>query len=344
MGILKKLLILLVILITMLLLTYLYNERIKIMKTLQDYESMQTMDDTSNDANKNSELMGLESLPIPSISNARFNNDLPLREYVVKGAYNAAFTGNYVNTEMIRHVLLRGCRFLDFEIYSVDKKPFVGFSNTTTFSKIESKNKFALADALQTINDHAFQSPTPNMHDPLFLHIRVKTDEDGLTKSIAQSIEENLRSRLYQGAINGTTKISKLIGKVVIVFDTSLAKFDDSSKKVVNIESNSDNLRLYRNMYITNKKIDPVYVKDDGISTDVEKYQIVLPDTGGDFYGRKRNPNSHVLVKDYGIQIICCAFYNQDSELNKFEKLFGEHRSAFVPLASAVHYIEKMEE
>ena len=55
MGILKKLLILLVILITMLLLTYLYNERIKIMKTLQDYETMQTMDDTSNDANKNSE-------------------------------------------------------------------------------------------------------------------------------------------------------------------------------------------------------------------------------------------------------------------------------------------------
>ena len=43
-------------------------------------------------------------------------SDLPLKEYCIKASYNSAVSGNYVNKNMLKHVLSRGCRFLDLEI------------------------------------------------------------------------------------------------------------------------------------------------------------------------------------------------------------------------------------
>ena len=48
--------------------------------------------------------------------------DLPLKEYCIKASYNTACSGNYVSKDMIRHVLSRGCRFLDFEVFYIKHK------------------------------------------------------------------------------------------------------------------------------------------------------------------------------------------------------------------------------
>ena len=48
------------------------------------------------------------------------NANLPISQYVIKGSYNSAISGNYVSTDMLYYVLSRGCRFIDFEIYYID--------------------------------------------------------------------------------------------------------------------------------------------------------------------------------------------------------------------------------
>ena len=64
----------------------------------------------------------------PSITNVSdTTKNLPLKELCIKASYNTAYNGydiiNTTNTngsyhDMIEYVLSRGCRFLDFELYS----------------------------------------------------------------------------------------------------------------------------------------------------------------------------------------------------------------------------------
>ena len=85
-----------------------------------------------------------------------------------------------------------------------------------------------------------------------------------------------------------------------------------------------------------NQNINPVFSDENG--TDSKKLQLVLPDIEGNMLGMLRNPEFNTLLKDYGIQIICFNFYNQDVELANYEKMFGELRSTIIPLNEAIKY------
>ena len=65
-----------------------------------------------------SELSSLDNTDLPiSISSIKKNiTGETLKEYVIKGSYNTAITGKYVNLDMVRYVLSRGCRFVDYEV------------------------------------------------------------------------------------------------------------------------------------------------------------------------------------------------------------------------------------
>ena len=64
-------------------------------------------------ANKNSPSIGNIQSIQPKIAN------MPLKEYCVKASYNSAVSGKSVNKNMIKYVLNRGCRFLDFEVFYI---------------------------------------------------------------------------------------------------------------------------------------------------------------------------------------------------------------------------------
>ena len=58
----------------------------------------------------------------------RFNNiqsikskftNMPLHEYCIKSSYNSACSGDYVSANMVKEVIKRGCRFLDFEVFYI---------------------------------------------------------------------------------------------------------------------------------------------------------------------------------------------------------------------------------
>ena len=123
--------------------------------------------------------------------------DLPLREYCIKSSYNSALSGNYVSTDMIKYVLGRGCRFLDFEIFYINNNPCVAYSADPTFVTITSKNFITLNEALKTVIINGFSGPSPNANDPLFIHFRIKCQNPEIFNKIGMCVNNYLSSRLY---------------------------------------------------------------------------------------------------------------------------------------------------
>ena len=287
--------------------------------------------------------------------------NLPLKEYFIKASYNSALSGDFMNSDMVKYVLSRGCRFLDFEVFSIDNIPYVAYSTDSTFSDIDSKNKILLSDILKTIAGYGFMSPSPNPNDPIFIHFRIKSKDPELYKQIAMSIDLNLKTRLYKNEktgsimVNGQTKLSKLMKKIIIVLDKSTAPNYKSYpecdlepcynlSRYVNMESGGDTVRSYKYDRIINQQTTPPHIRDNGLSTDISDLKMVFPDAGSNIIGALRNYGSNDLVLDYGVQIAFYRFYQKDTNLIEYEKLFSDNKSAFIPMPLLINYIKTKED
>ena len=290
------------------------------------------------------------------ISNASFDPtiDNSLRNYCIKASSNTAYTGGYMNLNMIKYALSRGCRFLDFEVYMKDGVPIVAYSNNK--SSVESFTSDApavsLAGALSTVMSNAFADTCPNEKDPIFIQLRIKTYLSTAYSQIARIIRATMAPKLYTqaGANNSNiavpvtldTQLPELVGKAIIIVDrASSPGYDNyatctdtdtecySLADCVNINSNSQSVRLYDEDSLTFQPINPP-------DPSVYLLRIVFPSLS--FFNNVTNSNTFYLIENYGAQIIAQAFYNNDSNLAAYEEMFKEHKSAFVPLSSAVTY------
>ena len=183
---------------------------------------------------------------------------LPLKEYIVMSSYNSARSGKYMNVDMIKYVLSKGCRFLDFQVFfgpdpnpkdpkNVATLPFVAYSSNTSDSVInlESLNQVLLNDVFMAISKNAFSSPSPNPGDPLFINLRIYTTPTSasttdakstnseantikLYQQIALLIYTYFNSKLYHSSktandVYGNTSLSDIMGKIIISLDIKVA-------------------------------------------------------------------------------------------------------------------------
>lgn len=277
----------------------------------------------------------------------------PLKEYVIKSSYNSAITGNYVNADMVKHLLKRGCRLLDFEVLYIEEKPFVTYTTDPKLETINTDNKVLLDNILSAAVSQAFTQPTPNYEDPLFIHLRVKSNNAAVYKAVAKSIDATLRAKLYPTKITDKTKLSDVMGKVVIIMDKSANRkyADDSAcgikekdcyniSKYINLESGSDTLYLNTYTDILNQNYDIVRIQDKcDICTDVKRYRMVIPDK----LNNANNPDARELIGKHGCQLVTNRFYIRDENLDKYEKMFHDNKSGIIPLAFVLDYIKKRE-
>ena len=276
----------------------------------------------------------------------------PLKEYVIKSSYNSAITGNYVNADMVKYLLKRGCRLLDFEVLYIEDKPFVTYTTDPKMVTINTDNKVLLDNILTAAVSQAFTQPSPNYEDPLFIHLRLKSNNNAIYNAVAKSIDATLRAKLYPTKITDQTKLSDVMGKVVIIMDKTVNRTyaADSAcgnnkdcyniSKYINLESDSD--LLYQNTYtdILNQNYDIVRIQDKcDICTDVKRYRLVIPDK----LNNANNPDAHELIGKHGCQLVTHRFYIRDENLDKYEKMFHENKSGIIPLAFALDYIKKRE-
>ena len=111
-----------------------------------------------------------------SINMTKTNDtSLPINQYFVKASWNTAYNSysNIMDLSMVTTVLSRGCRFIDFEIYSTTETNGMNTSTTSSITNIipvvgysiQPKNNYQmdcndpvlrLIDVLTFVNDYAF--------------------------------------------------------------------------------------------------------------------------------------------------------------------------------------------
>lgn len=299
-----------------------------------------------------------------SISNiAEQKSKLPLFEYCIKSSYNTALDkNNTVSVDTVKSVLSNGCRFLDFELFYVDKVVEVATSaDKYNYTTITSKNAISLNDVFKCIIASAFSAPSPNPSDPLFIQLRVQAKDPVIYNEIGKIVDKYLSGLLFVGKVDGNTILKTLSNKIVLIIDITLspsyAKMshypecvrNDNGEmvqsptcfhlsKYINIESGSQRLSTFSYGNMQRQATTPLVVATSNTPmTKTLLLRIIVPDD----INENKNPNSSKYILEYGVQFILNRFYIKDTALKEYEEIFTKNNSAFVPFADCLYSIEK---
>ena len=166
----------------------------------------------------------------PSDSQSKFK----LRDYYIKAAHNAfnpdKFKNSNVSMDAFLYVIARGCRFIDFEVFSVENQPVIASSSVNSFNYKETYNHIPVSDAFEVLGNYVFSgSKCPNPGDPFIIHMRMMSQNitmyDNLAKIISQSksVARYLLGpkygREYQSKDLGNDNLLDFKGKIILIVD-----------------------------------------------------------------------------------------------------------------------------
>lgn len=261
---------------------------------------------------------------------------LPLRNFYVKTALNCCCLGewknNYVDVVALQSAIADGYRCLDFEIYSEDNKPVVAASTKGSYYYKETYNSIPFLDAMVATSQVAFTTTKAvNSTDPLFIHLRIKSNNTKIIPEIVSAINAQFGNRLlgpdyhyvFNGNNLGQVLMSELVGKVIIMADISNTLCVDKDLplfEIINFGSNSP--FLYQLQYEMGVKNTPNM--DDLIDHNKKNMSIVFPDAPF-----KENVNFNVS-KVFGCQFIGMMPQVKDVNLEIYNNAFNDAGSAFI--------------
>ena len=271
---------------------------------------------------------------------------LPIREFIVKSSYNSAINDKNVATkDQIRHILERGCRLIDFEIYTRNNLEVVSYSEDTQYQSMDTENeassRLSLSDAFNTVIGYAFTKPSPSPNDPLFVSLRIKNNSTETYSRIAKLIEYAFKNKLYKGKVTGETKLNQLMGKVIIVLDItssseykSLVRCPNSTpcfSNYVNIEAGNIHLPLYTYGNLDTLPQKPVMTSNQ-LNTDIKTFMMITPAQ----MDQLNSPSpANIIAKVYP-QFLLYKFYKPGKELQEYEDIFYSNQTALVPVSLIV--------
>ena len=300
-----------------------------------------------------------------------------LREYCIKASYNSACTGTYVTIDMIKYVLARGCRFLDFEVYYLNTmpkgnsfanselfQPCVAFSNDSTGLTMKSKNYLPLSEVFQAIHSFGFQAPSPNPNDPLLVQLRIFSEDPQIYEDIAGLIPQHLSQNLHKGIVNANTNtLNDIMGQLVLIVDTINKKIPNPSsgtkkdlKSYINMYSGGTSMMKFSPKQMSEMLVSIPKIVDGQTNSSVKGYFIVEPSNIDSTVPPTSmiplldwimpvNPvediNISFFIQNYGVQIVEFPFYVLGDSLVAYEAFFGSLHSAIVPMYLALPYIAK---
>jgi hypothetical protein len=235
----KKILLAIIIIIFSVLLFYLYKRRLEIMDSFN--EGFMT--------------------PNNILALNRTVNTLPLHQYCIKASYNSALANdNTISLDMLDTVLTRGCRFIDFEVYFVNRLPVVAYSTDASYTSITTSNYVPLKSILDRAIVTAFTS-SPTKADPLFIQLRIKAMDHNVYITLYREVAKILDSlfpsnthisRFYKNNATGSavivdknTLLKDIMGRVIIVSDVFT-----NDQYNADTTCNSDNTAVF-NKYIS---------------------------------------------------------------------------------------------
>ena len=279
----------------------------------------------------------------PQDSQSRFK----LRDYYIKSAYNAfnpdKFKNSTVSMDAGLYTLARGCRFIDFEVFSVDNQPVIASSSVNSFNYKETYNHIPVSDAFEVLGSYAFSgAKCPNPGDPFIIHMRIMsrnvTMYDNLAKVIAGSktVARNLLGpkygREYQTKDLGNENLADFKGKIILMVDGTNPIYR-KTKLFVLINMSSNTMFLSKYTYFGVKNVgDPQAFKD----ANKKNMCLVVPDKGG----RPVN-DGHNGPFTWGCQIAAMCFQEEarDEKLKAYEDKFASVGYAFILKPEDLRYV-----
>ena len=259
---------------------------------------------------------------------------LPLRNFYIKTALNCCCLGewknNYVDIVPLKSAIADGYRCLDFEIYSEGNKPVVAASTKPSFYYKETYNSIPFSDAMAAIAQNAVTT-APNGTDPLFINLRIKSNNAKIVPDIVDTINANFGNMLlgpdynylYAGNNLGQVPMSAFQNKVIIMADISNPMCADKDLplfQILNVGSNSP--FLHQLQYEMGVKNTPDM--DALIDHNKKNMSIVFPDAP---FNENANFN---VAKAFGCQFIGMMPQVKDVNLEIYNKAFNDVGSAFV--------------
>jgi hypothetical protein len=279
----------------------------------------------------------------PDDSQSKFK----FRDYYIKAAYNAfnpyKFKNSTVSMDALLYVIARGCRFIDFEVFSVDNEPVIGSSSVNSFNYKETFNHIPVAEAFEVLGSYVFSgAKCPNPSDPFIIHMRMMsrniTMYDKLANVIAQSktVARNLLGpkygREYQSKDLGNENILDFRGKIILMVDGTNQVYRNTKLfELINMSSNS--LFLSKHTYFGVKNIgDPQAFKD----ANKKNMCLVIPDKAG----RPLN-EGHNGPYTWGCQIAAMCFQEEarDEKFKAYEDKFASVGYAFILKPEDLRYV-----
>lgn len=278
---------------------------------------------------------------ITSTSSKQAQN--PLRDYYVCSSYNSCcggdFKNDFVDLTPLMQVIKNGARMLDFEIYSVNNEPVVSASSVKNFNYKEMYNAIPFVDVMDAIQRVAFSSAScPNPNDPLFINLRIKSNNLKIYQPMASSIENSFGRKLLEKEYHyesGRENLFRVplhyfLGKVVVICDQKDSNFKNVKEfhKYVNVSSSSIFLRELRfyNVVYTPDYNELMYFNKKNAS-------IVTPDLNDKSINFDPKP-----VFKYGCQFCCMTFQSVDEGLLYYLDLFNDNKSAFILKPEQLRY------
>lgn len=293
--------------------------------------------------------------PLMSINESDDKFSYLLRDYYVKTAYNCCssgdYSGDYVSVGALSTVISQGARCLDFEIYSVGGVPVVSTSSQPEYTLKETYNYVALSDAFDVIQSGAFsgQPKCPVPSDPLFICLRIKSNNMLIFNEIAKLIESKFASRLldsrygygYNGDNLGRVKLTNFMNKVVIIMDETPSTNSVSAEASAMYKKTA--LFEYVNLIIhgpTSKKTFAEVTAPTPSSSEFVEYTkknivYVVPERSS----KSENVNDTALAFTYGCQFVAMSFQSDDANIQAYNTKFKDVGSAFILKAEHLRYI-----
>ena len=273
---------------------------------------------------------------------------MPLSEYIVKASFNSAYgsDGN-ISKENLKNVIENErARFLDFDVYESDGKAKVGFSKS--YDNSTNSDLVDFSTLMETVAGSAFA--TSNGSDPLFIHIRLNTENQQILSDMAGYLKITFDGKLCDFDVTPKTRLEKLINRVVFIINVGPEYSSNYStilcplnaKECTNLKdiANMDLISVSEDKIITQQTDPPtrkLFGRKNRRRSGVKTIKSTMPDLNN--YVDKNTDSFFRIVNDYGVQYAMHQFYLDDDGLAKYKKLFEDQQSAFVTMKSALSYI-----
>ena len=293
------------------------------------------------DLNNMSSALASVPITLTGMDGSNGNNQYKLRDYYIASSYNSCcpgdFLDDYVSLEALRNVIKRGVRFLDFEIYSYKGEAVVAASPIQNFHFKGTYNSIPVGEVFQAINSYALSAACPNPKDPLFIHLRIKSNNIDIYKKITKALTSNFNNLLAQTSAefadeshgeNITNKpILDFRGKICLICDNPTKNFRGTSlEELINLVTGGNFVRGLRE-----HNVEYSSDMDELMEHNKKNMSIVLPDLNS----LDTNQNA-ALQQKYGCQFTCMNYQKMDANLDYYLKFFAS--TAFVLKPANLRY------